>query len=216
MTFSEIRDEVRRRLRESSDSPVFWSDADIDVSINEGLAELADATEFHEKWQKIEILEDRPYYDMRTIARDEFLVCGPAFNTTTNRWLDPTSPRELELGDLEWEGRTGEPEYFMVRGLWWVGYWPVKATEEGEIKQYYIGIPDAMVEDADVPPIHTAHHYALVEFALADLFAQDGEADLAWASWKEYGLYEARVKKWMNDRATVPKDRRFAPTDYGA
>lgn len=215
MTFSEIREEVRRRLRETSDSPVFWSTADIDTAINEGLAELADATEFHEKWQRVSLLKSHPYYDMRTIARDDFLVCGPAFNLTTNRWLLPTSPRELEDNDLRWEERVSEPDRFMVRGLWWVGYWPVKIEAVGEIKQYYVGIPDAMTEDTETPPFHTSHHYALVEFALADLLSQDGETDLAWQSWKAYTEYEVKVAAWMNDRAKVPMNHGYRDTQYG-
>lgn len=215
MTFLELRNEVRRRLRETTDSPTMWSDADIDGALNEGLAELADQTEFHEKWQYVEILYDRPYYDMRTIARDSFLVCGAAFNSTTNRWMIPTSSHDMDQGNFRWEERGAEPERFLVRGLWWVGYWPVKHVQDGEIKQYYIGIPDPMSADSDAPPLHTAHHYALVEYALADLFAQDSETDLAWASWKEYLEYEARVGAWMQSRAAVPSHHGMRPTEYG-
>lgn len=216
MTFGEIRSEVRRRLRESSDSPVFWSDTDIDTAINEGVAEIADATEFYEKWQKVDLLKERPYYDMRTVARDDFLVCGPAYNLTTNRWLIPVTPRDLDLGDFRWEERRAEPDRFMVRGLWWVGYWPVKSEAVGEIKQYYIGLPDAMADDEDVPPLHTSHHHAIVEFALADLFAQDGETNLAWASWKEYTDYETKIRAWMQSRTSIPMQRGLRPSEYGS
>src|SRR5688572_21230412 len=192
MTLTEMRAEVYRRLRESTDSPTMWTDADINQALQEAYQELADACEFHEKWQRIELLADRPYYDLRHLTRDEFLVAGPVFNETTNRWMIPTTPSDLDVTDLRWEERIAEPERFMVRGLWWLGYWPVTSAPGGSLKQYYVGLPDAL-EDDDAPAIHTAYHYALVEYALWDLFAQDGEVDLAWASWKEYLGYELRL-----------------------
>lgn len=418
MTFEELRAEVFRRLRESTTSPVVWSQADIDQSLNEALDEMADACEFHEKHQTIELLPDHRYYDMRRITRDRFLVAGPAFNNTTNRWLSPTTPNELESRDLRWEERIAEPERFMVRGLWWLGYWPVKggafplasvetlpliddfnrtdgvltspwvtmtswwtdalaiesnqvkgnavpnngsawlggkfgpdfetsvvmtvaptnatppsegfgftisqvapqatytenvmdlyvslnadgsyffeadtydapgfvyarngvnasvqlsagdvvrlrkvysiwsffvnddpvltveydgisgpvdigvsifhgsdvrlddfrartidvSADLGSIKQYYIGLPDAMDSDNAVPPFDNSYHYGLVEYALWDLFAQDGEVDLAWSAWTEYLKYEAGLKQAINDRVAIPIRHGLRPSEHG-
>lgn len=212
MTRAEIRAEVFRRLRESSSLPVFWQETDINVSMQEGYEEIADATEWYETYQTISILKDRPYYDARTLIRDQFLVLGKAFNVTTDRWLTAVKPGDLDLNDLRWERRATEPEYVMVRGLWWIGYWPVKGAAVGKVKQYFIGLPPPLEDDDDEPRFEEEVHYGLVEYVLWDLFAQDGEVDLAWAAWKEYLRYEGMLGVIKGKRNRVPKLTGNSPT----
>jgi hypothetical protein len=211
MTKAEIRSEVRRRLRESLSNPVFWLDTDIDVAVQEGYDEISDSSEWYETYQTISILEDRPYYDMRTQCRDRFLVLGKAFNETTNRWLTPAVPRDLDLTDNRWERRVSEPERVMVRGIWWVGYWPFKGVATGKIKQYLVGFPPRLDEDDDEPGFDERFHQGLVEYALFDLFAQDSETDLAWAAWKEYERYESMLMADRGKRNGCPRYSSASP-----
>ncbi len=204
MTKTEIRNEVRRRLRESTTNPVFWSDVDIDVSIGEGYMEMADSSEFYEKYQTVELLLNRPYYDARTLIREHFLVLGRAYNQTTSRWLTPVLAQDLDRKDTRWEQRTSEPEFVMTRGLFFVGYWPFKGVATGKIKQYFVGFPPLLEVD-DEPAFDERFHYGLVEYALWDLFAQDSEVDLAWASWKEYMRYENLLMIDRGMRNGVPR-----------
>jgi hypothetical protein len=191
-----------------------WGSSDIRASLNEGLAELADATEFHEKVETVDLLMLQRYYDTRTLLPG-FLVAGPAFNQTNNRWLFHYTTHDLESWDLRWEERIAEPEALVARGLWHIGYWPMKGVATGTIKQYYKGLPDEMEDDDDVPPLHSSHHYALVEYALWDLFAQDGEVDLAWAHWKSYLEYEAKVTAFMFGRGSLATRHGWRDTNYG-
>lgn len=211
MTRGEMRAEVFRRLREASTYAVMWQETDINVSMQEGYEEMTDSSEWYERYQTIPILEDRPYYDMRTVMRDTFLVLGRAFNPGTNRWLTPVSPVELDQRDTRWERRTMEPEMVMIRGLWWVGYWPIKGSEDGKIKQYFQGFPDPMAADSDSPGFEEEFHQGIIEYALWDLFAQDGETDLAWKSWKEYMYYEDLLMQAKGKRNGVPKMNAASP-----
>lgn len=207
MTFSELRAEVFRRLREESSGPVIWAQADVDGAINEGYAEISDATEWNEKYKTIDILDRQRYYDMRTVVGRGFLMYGPAYNNTTSRWMTPISHRHISEGDSRWEQRLTEPEYVLARSLWWLGYWPIKTAEVGSIKQYYVGLPEELDEDSDEPGIHSSFHYGIIEFALADLFAQLPSADLAWAHWKSYLEYEEKFRQWRDRRAGPPMRR---------
>lgn len=205
MTLGELREEILRRLREASDgSEVFWRDTDVEYAINEAYMEISDATEWNEKWQIVDLLVDRPYYDARTLMRDECLVLGPAFNLTTNRWLTMTTTWHLDLRDFWWESRMEEPEYVVTRGLWWVKYWPHRNSEDGRVKQYYIAVPDPLEDEDDEPGFHRNFHYGLVEYVLWDLFAQDGEYSLAYAAWKEYLTYEAKLSRYVEQRNAIP------------
>ena len=183
MTFGEMKAEVFRLLRESTTLPVMWQEEDIEGALNEGYMELSDETEWYEKWQLIDLLDTQPLYDTRTLLRHPFLRLGAAYNNQTSRWMTPTSPGELDRGDRRWQQRVAEPEFVFPRGLWWLCYWPFKGVNSGTIKQYYRALPPALSDDDDVPGFHVSNHYALVEFALADLYAQDAEVDLAWSHW---------------------------------
>jgi hypothetical protein len=106
MTRGELKTEVMRRLREVSDgTEVMWRDTDVEYALNEGYMEISDATEWCERFQVVDLLIDRPYYDARTLLRKGFLALGPAFNITTNRWLTMTTTHHLDQCDWQWEGR---------------------------------------------------------------------------------------------------------------
>lgn len=201
MTKAELRAEVFRRLNESATSPIYWTSDDVDTAVAAGYAELSDASEWDERSVLIDLLQDRPLYDLRTVLGPAFLAIGPAYNTTTHRWLLPSTVRMMDAHDRRWEWTTGEPQRFFLRGLWWLGLWPRTLSEAGQIKQYYVALPDALDSETDEPAFPGNFHYGIVEFAVADLFAQDGEADLALQAWAEYLRIEGGLSQWVADRA---------------
>ena len=210
MTFAEMQEQVWRCLEEST-RHVWWTDDEVKQAIWDGEDEIADATEWLERYQMINVLEDRPYYDLRTDIRRNFLVAGPAFNVTTNRWLIPMRVRDFDAYDRRWEAHYAEPSYCTMRGIWWLGLFPRKTSAQGLIKQYYRALPIHMSEDSDEPGFHRVFHQGIVEFALSDLYAQDGEVDLALGRWNEYQRYEAGLKDYVQGRASVPMVRAAGP-----
>ena len=204
MTFGEMKAEVFRLLRESSSTPVFWQVEDIAEALNEGYMELSDQTEWYEPFEVVSLLDNQPLYDARTLFPHPFLRAGAAYNQTTSRWLIPTSYGELDRGDRRWQQRVAEPGYFLVRGLWWLSYWPFQGLNSGAVKQYYRALPPPLVSDSDEPGFHTSHHYALVEWALFDLYAQDAETDLAWSHFKRYLEYELKMTGQTGNRLKIP------------
>ena len=201
MTLVEMRTEVFRRLQENSTSPIFWAAADIDLSINEGYGEISDATEWLEKSATV-TLNGTANYDPRTVLEQCFLRIGYAFNSVTNRWLTPTSARRLDDCDRRWTSRTGTPGFILMRSIFHLRYFPTVAT--GSIKQYYTALPSSLCTDGASPGFVEQFHYGLVEYALYDLWAQDGEVDLAMAAWKEYLGYEAGLAAFMKNRLSSP------------
>lgn len=205
MTTAELKTEVFRRLQESQTSPVFWSAADVLAAINEGYQEISDATEWYEQIRTIDLLRERPYYDLRKILPSSCLRLTAAYNDQTSRWLIPCTPRDLDTFYRQWELTTGgEPSHQLLRGLWWMRVWPMNAADGGTIQQHYTAIPPALTADTDVPGFPINLHYGLVEYALADLWAQDAEATLATTSWKVYLAYEAALMEFVQGRVAVP------------
>jgi hypothetical protein len=201
MTLAEIRAEVQRRLQERSTSPIFWAAADIDLAINEGYGEISDATEWLEKVGTV-TLNGTTNYDPRTVLEQCYLRIGHAYNPSTNRWLLPTSARRLDESDRRWPSRTGEPGFVLLRSIFHLRYFPIASS--GSVKQYYTAIPSSLCADSASPGFTEQFHYSLVEYALYDLWAQDGETDLATQAWKEYLSYEAGLAKFVRDRLATP------------
>ena len=205
MTRGEIRTEVYRRLRESSSSPVFWVAADLNRAIDEGYAEISDATEWNEVSNAIRIPAKIPAFDVRQfLTGSEFLCLGPGYNNATSRWLTPTTPQSLDATDQSWETREAMPEYVMARNPWMIEYWPYGGTGTNTITQYYTALPTPFASDSDEPGFPLAYHYGIVEYALFDLWAQDAEVALASTAWKAYQEYEAGLSGCVNSRASVP------------
>jgi hypothetical protein len=209
VTFGQIKTIVFRRLRESSSSPVFWTEADVEQAINDAYMELSDEAEWNETSKTVALCAARPYYDVRTMLGPKALTVGRGFNRQTNRWLIPTVPRDLDPFDPRWERVTGEPQRVMVRGLFWFGYWPLAQSDGGEADQFFTELPDPLEADSDEPGFPESLHEALVEGALADLWSQDGEPELALKAWQTYLAYEGRLVAWLNDRLAAPQVRGF-------
>lgn len=204
MTLAELKAEVFRRLEESSTAPVFWTAADVELALNDGLVEISDATEWCEDILTVDLLRQRPYYDMRYMTRRPVLRLGAAFNEQTSRWLTPVVPTDLDAGYRQWEITQGEPTHQMVRGLWFLGYWPLAPADAGTVRQHYTTLPPRLLVDTDEPAFPETVHYGLVEYALADLWAQDAEASKASAAWQTYVAYEQALKDWVEGRAAIP------------
>lgn len=201
MTKADLRTEVFRRLREVSGGSLAFSTTDVDTAVNAGYAELSDQTEWNERSITVDLETDRPFYDLRTLIGPEVLAPGPSFNVDTNRWLVPTMTRELDAYDRRWEVATDMPFRVLVQGLWWLGYWPRVQSDTGTVVQYYTALPTALTDDLDEPGFPDTFHYAIVEFALSDLWAQDAETMRAQAAWTAYLSGEAALQQWVDQRA---------------
>ena len=166
--------------------------------------EISDATEWYEVWRTLDLLYTRPYYDLRTVISDvEVLTPGAAFHEDSNRWLIPSSASDLDRGYVRWERVRSIPERLIVRGLWWLGYWPIIGSATGTVKQYATALPPAM-EDDDTPGFPEAFHLGLVEFGLSELLPQIGEVQKALEAWDAYVGYEAGLQAYVGGRGAVP------------
>jgi hypothetical protein len=206
MTFAELKADLYRRLEESSVSPVFVSEDDIEDALNDGYLDLSDATEWREVWRTVDLLAGRPYYDLRTLFRDvNVLTPLGAFHEDTNRWLTPISPRDLDGGYARWEQVSGPPDRLFTRGLWWIAYHPAIGSATGTVKQYVTALPDPLEDDDDEPGFDEDFHPALVEYALAEILPQYGEVTAALKAWEAYGAYEAGLTAHVQGRGSVAR-----------
>ncbi len=203
MTFAEMKSDVRRRLNESGAE--FFSDADIAESVQDGLDEIADLTEYFERETTVGMLAGRTYYDLRRILSDTFLSPRRCWNTTTQRWLRPTDARELdEHTYVRWELTYGQPEAYQLRGNWWLGTFPRNTDDKGGLRFYFTAIP-APLADSDEPAFPVEFHRAVPNFALFDLNAQQRETEKALAFWNLFEADAVRLKDHVERRQNLAR-----------
>lgn len=202
MTFLEIQGVVARRL--AAQGMAAFDAADIQTAINAGYAELSDASEWCERFLTIDLLNNRPYYDLQTLIGPTFLSLKPAFHADTNRWLMPTPVRQLDAGDNRWERVTGVPQRMMLRGWRWFGLYPRTQADGGTLKVYYTALPAPLIADADEPGFPETFQDALIDFACADLWAQDAETQWALAAELKYLTGEQALSRWVQERVRDP------------
>ena len=208
MNFGQMQLEVRTRLDEAS--AVFWTDQDIKDSLNEGLAEMADETDYHECYANVMLAPNRTYYDLTTLLPNTFLSPRRIYNTTTSRWLIPSGYRELdESRGGQWEDTQGPPNWYWFRGFWWLGVYPKEETDTRALRVVFTGIPDPMVLDVDEPDMPREFHFGLVEYALFDCHAQQRETKKALKFWKSFTGYQEDFRKYVDKRLALDRKDTF-------
>jgi hypothetical protein len=207
MNFGEMRAAVRTRIAEASAN--FWSDSDIDSSINEGFQELADATEWYERSTSIPTMSNRTYLDLRGVVDGSFISPKRARNLQTGKWLTPTTVRNQDSQYRQWERNVTEPSSMFMRGLWWIGLHPKPSSDNGFVRLYYSAIPAVITDDSTTIPIPEEFHMALVSYALYDLLAQDAETGKAMLYWNEYVGYESNFREFVKGRTVTDRVGRF-------
>ena len=203
MNFSEMQAEVRVRIDEATAN--FWSDADIQDSLNEGYMEISDATEWYERKANVPMWKNRTYFDMRELLPDTYLAAKRCQNNTTDHWLVPTTIRAQDKIYAQWERTSGEPEYFFTRGIYWIGFYPKPDDDNGSARLYYSALPPAMSSDTDEPQIPEEYHMGIVAYAVYDLLAQDAETQKALQWFAEYQMYESNLNEYVSGR--LKKDK---------
>ena len=205
MTLSELKTEVFRRLDESQASPVYFSDLDVETSLNEGYETISEASEWYEDSAAINLL-DETYYNLKALIGERFLRVTRVWNPQINVWLVPTSPRELDTrGFARWEKVTGQPRMWFVRGLWHLGLYPKVPVAGGTVKVYYKALPNPLTGDNDVPGFEEEYHLGLVDYAIYDLLAQTGETQKALGYYDSYLVVERALTAHASNRMRVDK-----------
>jgi len=203
-TLSDIRSRVRTRFEASSSNR--WSDADVNAAINDGIAELSEATRYYERWASIELKAGRTYYDLRARA-DTLLSVTAVQHEPGIRWLTAMTKADIISGYQLWEQSAGNPIGWFTRGLWWLGIWPRPASDPDQfLRVYYTAVAPALTDDGHIPDqLPDEFVPALEEYALYELQQREGETDKALYWWGQYKQREATLEQYMANRVTTAR-----------
>jgi hypothetical protein len=199
MTFLELQTELQRRLEETS-TGVFWALAQQKEALNDAYFEMADATEFAETSESVDLTTDT-YYDLSSVLDNVPLTVHGVFSPQLNHWLTPTTVRELDDRWARWVDQAGEPQEFFIRGLWWLGTYPKLSSAAGTMTVHYTYVPAALSADGDTPGFPQEFHVGLLDYAMYDLLCQEREGKKALKFYDSYLGYQERLKQFVQGRA---------------
>jgi len=183
LTLSDIRSRVRTRFEAGA---VRWPDAEVNAAINDGIAELSEATRYFERWVSVPLKGGRTYYDLRGLTPETVMSVTAVEHLAGVRWLAPNALCDMTYD--EWEKTTGNPISWFVRGAWWLGIWPRPSADLDEwVRVYYTAVAPSLTEDGQEPAqLPDEFVPALEEYAVYELQLREGETDKALFWWGKY------------------------------
>lgn len=194
--------------------------ADVKLAVQEGYDWISDATEWDEVRVPIRVRSGRCYYDIRSYADgDALLYAREFFHPLSGRWLEMVATRFLDLDVYPfWEEVYGNPWRVCFPAYGWVGFHPQPEGDEDLIVMNAVRLPVQLSANADTPGFPSQFHLALVEYALCEIYSQDGETELALEHWGRppnpdmgdlgsgYLRYEAELAAYVHARATMDRN----------
>ncbi len=193
----------RTRTRYDHATTTRWSDAEVALSISEGLETLAEETGFYERYTTLPVDKDRTYYDIRGFTPEIPLRIKSIWSTSRNQWLAPIVPNDLQF---RWQDSRGEPEMFFTRGIYFIGLWPSGDSDatSGFLRVYFNAVPARWLHTQEVlSDLPKDYIPALIDYALYDLCSKDREPSKAIRHYKNYLRRENDLKNRLDRRGTA-------------
>jgi hypothetical protein len=187
---------------------------------NDALDEISEITEVYEKSVYVKRRKHALYADLRGVLPPTFLRITSVYNPHSGKWLNPTSVRELDasIGRF-WERRAEHSRWWFMRGLWFLGSYPVAEDDVHPLKIWYSALmPHVEISGGKVsgtensPDLPPDFHTAIENYMMYALLAERKEADKALAY---YQRFTGQILPGLKDMAEN-RMRRDRPAKMGA
>ncbi len=177
MTLAKLRDRVLRRLGEDPAATNYYSAADADAKINEGLRLFALLTLYVEKTATFTLVQGETWRHLRVTAAD-FLVPLRVRIIGGDR-LRPARLAELDALKNNWQKNQGAPKRYALLGDDLLAITPQADDGATSLELTYAADATTLTADGDVPGIPTARHPDLADYAVHVLRVREGGIEFA-------------------------------------
>jgi hypothetical protein len=187
---------------------------------NDALDEISEITEVYEKYAYVKRRKHALYADLRGILSSDFLRITSVYNPHSGKWLNPTSVRELDssIGRF-WERRAEHSRWWYMRGLWFLGSYPVAEDDVHPLKIWYTCLlPHVYIDGGKVagisnsPDLPPDFHTGIENYMMYALLAERKEADKSLVYYKRFADQILPSLKDMGEN----RMRRDRPAKMGA
>lgn len=184
MTRNQISAKVRDNLNDAGIT--YYSEADINDSIQDGYDEVVVYCECIDKTHTLNFLANTTYYKFSDLIPDYYRPVHLR-HSTLNFFLDPIPERDLFNGQDNWEIASRQERDFHILGPEYIGISGRTANPVGGITIFYKA-QAPVLEGNSVPQILESFQILLEHYATADLLEQNQEYAKAQKYWKYYDI----------------------------
>lgn len=185
MNRGEIRARAYHGLNEDPDAPAFWTNAEMNATIDEAAEVLAEEAGAIKRTYLLPLQPGTTYYSLRALGP---LVMAPyrLWLHTDNRRLDAVSVADLDARHETWPTVTGDPWAWFPVSWEMFGLFPHPAEGGGILRVDTLDWPRALVDDDDEPEYMEGDHEALAAYAVYDGACKRWDAPTMLAAWSQF------------------------------
>ena len=211
MIVTDIKGRIRANLDDAG--VTFYSDADINDSLQETYNETIILTESMECMREITFQSQLVYYNLAELIPD-YLRPLAIYNKNTKRWLDFKDISYVQKIRDDWELATGEPEIYMVFDFRYIALFPRLETATGSMEVFYKAKANVL-RDTSVPVIPDGDTIVLEEGVTADLLEQKEEFTKAQMYFSNYLDKIEKIRTHVNMRPFPDRVSEMREAFYG-
>lgn len=194
-----LQSELVTRLVNWFEDPSYYTSIDFNDSIQDGYDEAVAFSGAILKGASTPFVNNLSYYDMLTLFPDYIGVVA-MFNTTTKRWMWPTSVRKLENTRVDWDTAPGTPYYFVPISHRYVAIYKKPNTNAyGNMFLYYRAAAPTLAS-SDTIQLPSDHVLALQDYCITDLFEQAQEWAKAQKHFQAYAMMLEKLRVWAQNQ----------------
>lgn len=203
-SLASIRQRVQKNL--SDITGIFFSNQDVNDSIQDIYDEFVLSTQCIESTISISFQNNQIYYDLYN-GIPGFWRLSRLFNQATNRWIRCVDSRFLDGFRWDWESCNGTPWFAYIVNFQYLAFFPhyVQGAAKSFDALYKIA-KDTLLNDGSTPQIPPPYIRAIEAGATADLLEQYQEFSKAGEYWADYQTLE--------DECRIHVAQRMSPDRY--
>jgi hypothetical protein len=171
-----IKKRILDGINDDADSPVFFTDAQLNTLIDEASEFVVAETRGIRRSSFLPLRDSTTFYSLRSLARDIMLPYR-IWNHANSSRLTVTSMEELDQFQQRWLDTAGDPEFWFSVSWDLIGIYPRPTSDGGVLRIDYFAWPETLSDDASIPESTT--HDAIVL----------------------YGTYIGLLKQWDTQKA---------------
>jgi hypothetical protein len=176
----------------------FFTVDDYVRAYNDALDEISEATEIYENNVYVKRRKWAVYTDLRGALPPSALRITSVWNPNSQKWLDPITVRELDdTVGRHWETRSDQTRWWFMRGLWYLGAYPVAGDDCSPLKVYFSALMPHVAAHGGLvtglsssPDLPSDFHEAIENYMMYELLGERKEID---KSLEYYKRFQAQV-----------------------
>ncbi|MGH2360055.1 MAG: hypothetical protein ACRDGM_05875 [bacterium] len=171
MTLLQLRQRVLERLDEPSGAPVYYTAAEVNEAINQGLRVFVFLTLCLERTQALTLTAGQAFYSMLAQGAFSDWFMPLRLRAGAVKVL-PSKLADFRLLNERWREESGTPARYACPGTDLLCLYPPPAG--GSVTITYAKSPTALTADGNTPEIPEEDHPVLADFAIWILRAKEG------------------------------------------